>query len=466
MVGGSIDYADIDFSVPIKIKTTTIENLTEQWNFSDSDDDGSEPTKKADPFEKHLKNYSAKKVAYPRLNAMRANQGDDSNYGKIPIHDRDGYIDSRSNYAVFMNCIDSIDNNILDRLDYVVGGRKQLTETGCSPQRRPFPLYMSATYVKENYDIDVDAQCREDYENMKRYQQEIKSVLEMDISDLYAYKNGEELNRILNGGRGGGNKHFDDDDDDDLNYADEGFDFQDEPIDVSHQFPATGNTTVDLNSTINRTMDESDYLVCSSLNSTLTPVGNSTELNLSTEFTTLNESLLLETPQLDLQNDFLLNRSESIAKLNALLTSPKRGGTAVAADESPNNRVSVDEGIDSPTICLSEMDPFERSTYTPVVELFDICASMNLAAGEKTEISIQITPEFEQTFCSPAARITAVRTITSFKSFDLIEDTSINCLKLPRKLLRKRLLFSLPPEYACPKYVSTRVSLNLGMFFL
>lgn len=453
LLAGGEEYLDIDFSKPVTIKTTTIEALTEPWNFSsdDEEDDVGGEKKSSDPFDRYLKKYSAKKVSYPRLNAMRANEGGDSNFGKIPIHDRDGYIDSRSNYAVFMNCIDPIDNTILDRLDYVPR-RHQLNSSSIeSPQRRPFPMYMSATYLKDNYDIELNEMAMDDFENMKQYQRQIKNVLAMDMNDLYSYENGAELNRILNGHEECATKIGHKTDEDDLNYTDEGFGQDDEM-----------SSTDNLNNT--STTTNNDSFNCSSINSSsIEPVANSTQVNSSANTTIVDDDI--GTPNTT-PNDSSLT-VEAIAKLDTLLASPKRGSGAVDDDQSAptSNRVSLDEGIDSPTVCLSEMDPFERSTYMPVVELFDICSSMNLAEGEKKEIAIQVTPEFEETFCSPAARITAVCTFTSFKALNVSTTTtrsllSVNCFRFPLQMLRKRLMFSLPPEYACPKFVSIRLHLH------
>lgn len=351
------------------------------------------------------------KLKYPALEAMRAeHNADDMLFGRIPIIDDDGYVDTRSNYRVFMGYIDE-DHNITDAPEY---HKKQRIALDRRKKNKAFNLYMPASYLKETYDISLDE--NNDYINMQKYQNLIRNLNTVNMKDMFNYTNGAYLNCILSGDNSSGSSV--------LNEA-----FNDSVS--NHPNSTAFDTDLPLESSIDLSA------IPSQLNSTNDTFNDSVSNHLYS--TAFDSDLPLETS---------IDLSAIQSQQNGTSESNVNNVTAKSSHHE-----SADEGFislkNSPWSGMSEMDPYERSMLNPIVALFDCLDALHINPEEINEFTYTVGPEMASETRQELATTLQSRTkICTFTKMRPLE-TAVNCLKLPRAFFMGKSIFKLPEEYGC-----------------
>lgn len=397
------------------------------------------------------------KLKYPALEAMRAeHNADDMLFGRIPIIDDDGYVDTRSNYRVFMGYIDE-DHNITDGPEY---HKKERIELDRRKKNKGFNLYMSASYLKETYDIDLKE--NNDYINMQKYQDCIQNLNTLNMKDMFNFKNGAYLNCILSG----------DLSDSVSNHPiSSAFDSYLPQLDLS-AFPSQLNSTTAESAVLNVTATSSVHenlpfetsidlsAIPTQLNSTADSSGM--EATTTSLRESVNENLPLNLSTIPSQLNSTIADSSVLNVTTTSLSEISSQLDSTTADSSVKHVTAtseqVDEGfsslIHSPCSNLSEMDAFERSMFNPIVEVFDCLSVLNMNPEEIREFTYTVGPEMSEECRRETEQIVQapirVRIYTNMTPME----TTVNCLKLPKSFLMGKSTFKLPPEYGCAMVVS------------
>lgn len=410
-------------------------------------------------------------LAYTRISLIQNKQtASSSTFGRVPIV-KDDDVDSRTHYATFMNCMDLNDNSIMQKMLYDCdrlrcGDQDQDRGTRMPKySKKPFHLFMSPTYMKQTFDMDVDSES--DYRNMQRFQQEMKNVLTMNLEEMIRYKNGCYLNGILIGTS-----------DNDNDFEDIGIeeDCLGDTADLDTMTDLPSCSAIDSNTdsllqngSIDKSIDQSQSCRESMglQNDESLPVGESTRLQNNGSMT-INESqdqsqsfgastgcqhgsksdsnifrcdshesgILSEIPSHSLEEDPELSQIHSDACVTQVVPISGRN-------------ISIDEGLGGSY--SSSMSVRSDPMYSPSVELFDIFKGVGKSVS-KEDIR-NVTVVVDKTMMS---NIFGIRTdyLTVVQQFNLPGDMfereiplALNILELPEAKLRKKKLFQLPEEF-------------------
>lgn len=347
------------------------------------------------------------KNVFPRINILQSNlQNNNSFYDNLGIVERNGdNLDSLRDFRIFMDTIDEpmevstqfcTDNRLAN-----TSGTTKSTSLKNAPTSRGnqkhFNAYLSADYIKENYGVEIEDNS--DYLNMVKYGEEIErlNLRKLTIEQLSQLKVGTYLNNILHG-----NKQ-----DCKISEHDSGIDMG-EPDSINDSSSGINDTSMQMDTTT----------LCDCLNTTTvsgTDSGLDTTLSQSINDTTLDPS---SDPSVTLEvTEFSESTTEQVAG---------------------KRRQSLDDGLGSSLIHspvqMADLDSYERSMLSPVVEVHDIFYPMNKYVTISDNFTIDLNGPMKDMF-----------DINEAKS--KVPALDVNIFQLPEQLLRRSKQFKLTPDF-------------------
>lgn len=393
-------------------------------------------------------------LTYTRLTLLQNELNTkNSNFGRIPIT-KDEDVDTRSNYSTFINCLDLNDNTIMPRMVYECDRLRDDQEEDrvvlSNRSKKPFHLFMSSTYMKQTFDVDVE--CESDYRNMQNFQLEMKNLLTMTVEDMMRFKQGCFLNAML---RGGSRDYSIDDSDTEECCID---DAQDTATELS-SYPTlcTSDSNIFQSESTANPIEESMFDKDSGLQME------------SMTSTTFHESQL-DCESTRLQNGSMTLNSDSECGTRPVLTQSQESGIdseylPASMEDDPevqfinstastqvvpisNRNISIDEGLGGSNSSLSLQS---IGIYSPSVELFDIFDGAHGKVSPEMIKAIVLSLDSVQMQDIFGVRREYLTVQQQFnlpgEIFERETPLTVNILKLPERRLRKKKLFELPAEF-------------------